>query len=77
MHAVNDSEPLMKASNGSNQAEDLSQGHTPNGDMSDPHLHTTQGMSIGAATNFGIEHYGEISGMHEGTTGPSVYSDEE
>ena len=57
----------MKAAPGSNQAEDLSQGHTPNGDMSDPHLHTSDGLHIGTGSNFGIEHYGEIKGMHEGS----------
>ncbi len=61
----------------SNQAEVLTEGHVPNGPGSDPYLSASQGMSIGLSTNFGIEHYGEIKGMHEGTTGPSVSSDEQ
>ena len=54
----------------SNQAEVLTEGHVPNGPGSDPHLSTSQGMSIGLTTNFGIEHYGVIAGMHE-SAGPS------
>ena len=61
----------------SNQAEVLTEGHVPNGPGSDPHGSASQGMSIGLSTNFGIEHYGVIAGMHESSGPTSVGSGEE
>ena len=61
----------------SNQAEVLTEGHVPNGPGSDPYASASQGMSIGLSTNFGIEHYGVIAGMHEGSGPSSVGAGEE
>jgi len=50
----------MKTSDDSNQAEVRTKGHISGGDMSDPHLHTTEGEKIGLTTNFGVRHAGFI-----------------
>ena len=52
----------MKASSESNQAEVPSKGHEG---ISDPHLKTSDGLHI-TMPSAGVEHYGEIKGMHEG-----------
>ena len=56
----------MQTSDESNQSNVDTTGHVAGGAFSDPHLSTEQGMSIGLSTNFGIEHYGVVAGMHEG-----------
>ena len=50
-----------------NQAEIRDRGHETNDSKSsDPHLHTTDGLHI-TMPSAGVEHYGIIKGMHEGS----------